>query len=160
MFKNGKLFGKVSIIDLLVLLVIIVSVIGVYLRFTSTTEVVKVESEKFSYEVCIEGVREYTIEGLKQLGKVYDKETKEDLGEITEVVSVEKVTNTEINSRGEVIESESPDKYVVVIKIETDGNVGDNGYYTSTNRSIGVGGELSVESKYVSTMGRITKIEK
>ena len=160
MGKNGKLFGKVSIIDLIVILVIVVAVIGIYLRIVATPQVVQVKTEKFSYLVKIDNIREYTVNGLKELGLIYDKETKEDLGEIIEVVSVEKYKETTQDSKGNPIEAESPEKYSVIIRVETNGNVGTNGYYTSSNRLIGVGGDLSVESKYVSTSGTVIEIEK
>ena len=157
--KDGKLFGKVSIIDILVIIIILVTALGVYAKFTSTPETVQVTTEKFSYIVRIDKVRQYTVDGLKELGKIYDKETKEHLGEIVEVISVENTVETGINSAGKAVKTEYPDKYSVLIRIETDGSVGTNGYYTSSNRLIGVGGELSIESKYVSTSGRVISIE-
>ncbi|MBE7011962.1 MAG: DUF4330 domain-containing protein [Ruminococcaceae bacterium] len=159
MLKNGKLFGKVSIIDILVFLIIVVAAVAVYFRISATPQNVQVKTEKFSYLVRIDSVRIYTVDGLKALGPIYDKETKEDLGKIVEVVSVEPMKEATINLKGETVNADSPEKYSVVIRIETDGNIGDNGYYTSSNRMIGVGGDLSIESKYVSTGGRIIKIE-
>ena len=159
MIKEGKLFGKISIIDILVIIVILVTAIGVYMKFTAVPETVQVKTEKFSYIVRIDKVRQYTVDGLYELGKIYDKETKEDLGEIVDVLSVENTVDTGINSRGEAVKTEYPDKYSVLIRIETNGNVGNNGYYTASNRLIGVGGDLSIESKYVSTSGRIVSIE-
>lgn len=158
--KDGKLFGKVSIIDILVIIILIATAIGVYMRFSSTPETVKVETERFSYIVKVEEVRQYTVDGLLEMGLVYDKETKEDLGEITEILSVEKTKATGVNSRGVAVETEFPDKYTVTLRIETDGSVGNSGYYTSSNRLIGVGGELSIETKYVSTTGNVVGIEK
>ena len=158
--KDGKLFGKISIIDIIVIIVILVTALGVYARLTATPETVQVKTEKFSYVVRIDKVRQYTVDGLNELGVIYDKETKEELGKIVEVISVENTVDTGINSDGEAVKTEYPDKYSVLVRVETDGNVGANGYYTASNRLIGVGGDLSIESKYVSTSGRVVSIGK
>lgn len=156
--KNGKLFGKISIIDILVVLIIAVMGFGIYNRITATPKTVQVQSEKFSYVVRVDKVRQYTVDGLREMGRVYDKETKEDLGTIVRIISVENTKDTGINSKGNAVETEYPDKYSVIFEIETEGNVGDNGYYTSSNRQIGVGGDVSIETKYVSTSGTVVSI--
>jgi len=51
MLKNGKLFGKVSIIDILVFLIIVVAAVAVYFRISATPQNVQVKTEKFSYLV-------------------------------------------------------------------------------------------------------------
>ncbi len=158
--KEGKLFEKISIIDILVIIVILIIGIGVYARFSATPEAVQTKTEKFSYIVKVEEVRQYTIDGLYELGGAYDEETKEYLGNIVEVISVEPTPDTGITSRGNTVKTVIPEKYNAYIKIETDGNVNDAGYYTMSNKSIGVGGELAFETKYVSTTGKILKIEK
>lgn len=156
--KNGKLFGKISIIDILVVLIIAVMGFGIHNRITATPKTVQVQSEKFSYVVRVDKVRQYTVDGLREMGRVYDKETKEDLGTIVRIISVENTKDTGINSKGNAVETEYPDKYSVIFEIETEGNVGDNGYYTSSNRQIGVGGDVSIETKYVSTSGTVVSI--
>lgn len=158
--KEGKLFGKVSIIDILVVIVILATAVGVYARFSSTPEIVETTTQKFSYIVKVEEVRQYTVEGLLNLGGMYDEETKEYLGEIVEVVSVEPTPDTGIKSNGKAAPTFVPEKFTVHIKVETDGSVSDAGYYTLSNRFIGTGGDLTFETKYVSTTGTVVSIEK
>ena len=158
--KDGKLFGKISIIDILVVIIILALGIGIYARFSSSPEAVQAKTEKFSYIVKVEGVRQYTVEGLLNLGKMYDEETKELLGEIVEIISVEPTADTGIKSNGKAAPTTTPDKFTIRLKVETDGSVSDKGYYTALNKIIGVGGKLTFETKYVSTSGIVTGIEK
>ncbi len=156
--KDGKLFGKISVIDILVIIVIIAMAFGVYMRFFKTPEAVQVKTEKFTYTVCVEKVREFSVDALKNKGAVYDTETKEYLGEIKEIVSVEPTMDTGVNYGGKTVEIKYPERYNVIMEIETDGNVGANGYYTASNKLITVGGELEITTKYIETTGDVISI--
>lgn len=156
--KEGKLFGKISIIDILVIIVIIAMAAGVYMRFFRTPETVKVETEKFNYTVRVEKIRKYSVDALSHMGAMYDTETKEYLGDIVEIVSVEPTKETSITARGKAVEIEYPERYTVTIKVETDGNVGENGYYTASNRMISVGGAMEFETKYIECGGDVISI--
>lgn len=158
--KEGKLFGKISIIDILVVIVIAAMALGVYMRFFITPEEVKVKTEKFTYEVRIEKVRQYSVDALYQKGAMYDTETKEYLGEIKKIVSVEPTADTGINSKGETVAIEYPERYTVVLLVETDGNIGDNGYFTASNQRISVGGAMKFETKYIETSGNVISVSK
>ena len=156
--KDGKLFGKISIIDILVVIIIIAVAAGVYMRFFSVPETVNVKTDKFTYMVRIEKVRNYSVDALYKKGAMYDSETKEYLGDISEVVSVEPTKATGVTSRGETVEVEYPERYTVTIKVETDGNIGKSGYYTESNRMISVGGAMNFETKYIDTSGDVISI--
>ncbi len=156
--KEGKLFGKISIIDILVVIIIIAVAAGIYLRFFKPVETIQVQTEKFSYTVCVEKVRNFSVDALRNMGGVYDTETKEYLGEITEIISVEPTKDTGVTSRGNTVAIEYPERYDVTLKIETDGSVGANGYYTSTSRLISVGGELELTTKYIETTGAVISV--
>ncbi len=158
--KEGKLFGKISIIDILVIIVIIAMAFGVYMRFLRTPETVKVETEKFTYMVRVDKVRQFSVDALKNKGAMFDSDTKEYLGEIKSIVSVEPTMDTGVNSRGNTVEIEYPERYTVVLEVETDGNVGENGYYTASNKMISVGGAMEFETKYIETTGDVISISK
>ena len=64
--KNGKLFGKINIIDVAVILVAIAVVIGVFVRFTGGAGKIVKETKKIEYVVQISGVRGYTVDALEK----------------------------------------------------------------------------------------------
>ena len=56
--KNGKIGGKVSIIDLFILLIVLVVIAGIGMRYGSRiTSAVKSDAE-FEYVVMVEGIRQ------------------------------------------------------------------------------------------------------
>ncbi len=157
--KEGKLFGKISIIDILVVIVIIAMAFGVYMRFFKTPEKIEVKTEKFTYVVRIDNVRDVSIEALKNSGDIYDINTAEHLGKIVKV-EPQPYSVTSIKSDGTTVLFDYPERYSAIVTIETDGNVSQNGYYTATNRLIGVGSAMHFESKYIESMGDVISISK
>lgn len=155
--KDGKLFGKVSIIDILVVIVIIAMAFGIYMRFFKTPEIVEVKTEKFTYTVRVDKVRIFSVDALENKGDIYDSETKEYLGKIVDV-KWENFKDTGVKSDGTPVLIDYPDRYTVILKIETDGNISENGYYTASNRMISVGSEVQFESKYIETTGSVISI--
>lgn len=155
--KEGKLFGKISIIDIIVVIVIIAVAAGCYMRFFSTPDTVKVETHKFFYTVRVDNIRIYSVDGLKQMGDMYDAETKEYLGKIVDVRE-EPAMVTQVTEDGGTVEVVDPEKYTVTLTVETDGSMNNMGYYTATNHAISVGGAMVFDTKYISTSGSVTKI--
>ena len=156
--KDGKLFGKISIIDILVVLVIIVAALGVYSRFFVGNEKVETASSSIEYTLKVAGVREGTVNALKNFkGPLYDKETKEYLGEIIDVTSSESVSSVEL-SNGSIKESVIPERFDALLTVRVDGKINSSGYYTATNQVISAGGTLVFKSKAASTSGTITNV--
>ncbi len=156
--KDGKLFGKISIIDLLVIAVIAAMAAGVYMRFFKTPEKVEVKTEKLTYTMKVTDARIYTMEALEEKGDIYDADTKEKLGTIKDVkIDTAKMTN--LTDKGEAVEVEYPERYTAILTIEVDGNVNANGYYTQSNEPICVGSVKYFETKYVATTGVIMDIK-
>ena len=92
--KDGKLFGKISIIDIIVVLCVIVLAFGIYAKFTSNSDAVSSsEKAKIEYVYKVKGVRDFTIDAFKKGGPVYDQDTKEYMGEVTGVRSAQPNTH-------------------------------------------------------------------
>ena len=87
--KDGKLFGKISVIDILAVLIIVVLIAGIASRFSGKSNVVVSSGEKIKCTFLVKNVREYTADALKQGGPVYDKTSKEYIGEIVDVKQTE-----------------------------------------------------------------------
>ena len=145
--KDGKLFGKISIIDILAVVAIVVLVFGVYLRFSGQEKVQISSGEPLQCVVKVENIRNYTVEALKKGGAVYDKDTKEYIGEIKEVKSEQGTTMLLVND-GTYREVPTENRYNAYVTIDFSGKVSDNGYYTNTNQQIAVGSSLNLNAKF------------
>lgn len=158
MDKNGKIFGKINIIDLLAILVVIVAVIGISIRFTSiASENVKRKTD-FSYVVEIEDVRVYTVNALQKMGIATDKQGNV-IGEITGVQysEMEKQTITENGKSKRVI---VPEKYTARVTLEATGKEADSGYFVGENTELSAGSSITMYTKHANCSGKIIKVEK
>ncbi len=158
MNKNGKLFGKISIIDIIVVVCVIVLAFGLYAKFTSRSDAVT-SSEKSNIEFVykVKSVRDYTVEGFQKGGPLYDSETKEYMGEITDVNSEPAKMQVSLVD-GTYKELEVPDKYDVYITVQVSGKYNSLGFYTNDNKYIGAGSTLNAWSKFTNTGGEIVAV--
>ena len=159
MNKDGKIKGKFNIIDILAIVLVLVVIVGIIWRFgSSVTTAVQSDSE-FTYVVKVEGVRDYTIKALEKGGRVTDKNSTMDLGEIVDVAVMPATTVSE-TADGNVISTELPDRYSAMVTIKTFGKESDNSYIAADSNELSVGRTTNIFSKYVHTSGIIMSVEK
>ena len=156
--KEGKLFGKVSIVDILVIIALIVVILGVYTKFFKTNETVSTDMVVIEYQMRVEDVREGTVKALENLGIIKDEKTKEYMGEITD--AYREVARREMSEGdGDVIYAVLPDRYNSVITIRVEGKSNNSGYYTKDNKLLSVGSKVDIVTKYAKTSGEIISIK-
>ena len=157
--RDGKIKGKFNIIDILAIVLVVVVIAGIVWRFgSSVTTAVKSDSE-FTYTVRVEAVRDYTIKALEKGGKITDKNSTMDLGEIVDV-KVEPATKTEERADGIIVDSEVPDRFTAYVTIKTFGKEADNSYIAADSNELSVGRTTEIFSKHVHTSGKIISVEK
>jgi hypothetical protein len=159
MNKDGNIKGKFNIIDLLVIILIIAVVVGICVRFGSHVTTAVKSDEDFEYVVRVESVRDYTVDALEKMGKVTDKKSTLDLGEI---VNVEKEPAKFLSETadGEMVYASQPDRYTAYVTIRTKGKESDNSYITADSNELSVGRVTEIISKYVHTSGKIMSVKK
>ena len=155
--KEGKLFGKISIIDIFVVLVIVVAAFGVYSRFIAGNETVETNMSKIQYEMKVKKVREASVTALEKGGALYDSITKEYMGEIVSVEAVPCMEDQQM-SDGTIVMSEIPERFDVYITLNVDGSSNKAGYYTKDNKNLCVGSSLIISTKFAETTGEIISI--
>lgn len=157
MDKNGKIGGKVSIIDILAVLLVVVVVCGIAARYGSgVTNSVKT-SKQFEYVLKVESVRQYTVDALKKMGKVTDKKSEKDLGEIVDV-QVENATLQSTTASGELKNPELPGRYTCYVTIRANGKESSDNYILDDSTELSVGRNIELYSKYVKTSGDIKSV--
>ena len=107
MDKNGKIGGKVSIIDILVVVLVVAVIVGIVARYGSSVTGAVKSNKQFEYVLKVESVRQYTVDALEKKGKVTDKKSEKDLGEIVDV-QVENATLQSTTASGELKNPELP----------------------------------------------------
>ncbi|MCD8180769.1 MAG: DUF4330 domain-containing protein [Firmicutes bacterium] len=159
MDKNGKIAGKVSIIDILVILLIVVVIAGIAVRYGSsiTTSAVKSEAE-FEYVLKVENVRSYTVSALEKMGKITDKKSETELGEIIDV-EVEDATQLSTTVEGELIDAALPGRYTCYVTVRATGKESSDNYILDDSTELSVGRNIDLYSKYVKTSGDIISVK-
>lgn len=158
MDKNGRIKGKISIIDILVILLIIAVIAGIAARYGSRVTTAVQSDKRFEYVLRVENVREYTVNALQKKGRVTDKKSEKNLGEITDV-KVENATQQSITASGEITKPEIPGRYTCFVTIEATGKESDDNYVLADSTELSVGRNIDLYSKYVKTSGDITSVK-
>lgn len=156
--KDGKLFGKISVIDIIVVLFVAVAALGIYSRFFVGNEKVETASSHIEYKMKVAEVRKGTVDALFEYkGPVYDFTTKEYMGEITEVTYTDMFKGVE-TVNGQMVKSEVPDRYNVTVTVRVDGKINSTGYYTANNQVVAAGSNMIFLSKAAKTTGTILDV--
>ncbi len=156
-WKDGKIFGRISIIDIAAILVVLVLIAGVALRFSGNQAVSVSTGQTIECVVKVENVRMQTVDALKKGGAVFDQESKEYIGDITGVTE-EPGTTMLLMENGEYREVPTEGRYNAYVTIAFTGSVSDAGYYTATNRQMSVGGTLEMNAKFSQCEGKIFSV--
>ena len=160
--KEGKLFGKISVIDVIVILAILVAGFGMYLRFTSgavkDVTVKDKPEKKVEYVIKIKGIREGNVAALKRKGEIYELSTGEKLGKITNIEVSESVDYRDM-ATGEIVKMNTPEKFDVLITVEYEAHAGDDGFYTPYGTILSAGSRYDFFTKYSRIGGEIKSIK-
>lgn len=160
--KYGRLFGKISIVDIIVILLAVLVFAGVYVRFTGNKGKAVVKNDTFNYTLNIENVRQATLDAIDDSVNTHfynSQKTGDDMGVLIGYEArpatrlVEKTDGTAVNA---VV----PDNHSITLMFEIQGKINDSGYYTSDMNKINVNSKYSIKSKYSAVEGVVTSINK
>ena len=158
--RNGRLFGKISIIDLLVILVVLVMAAALYVKtnhkeITSTTTV----NTPITYQMLVRGVRTYVADAVQAGDLIYDPDRSSGgaLGTITAV---------ELQDGGKLAEFKDgtietvpvEDGVDMLLTIEGSGLISDGRYIINRVYDIGVNSSRTFATKYAQFTGTIVQI--
>ncbi len=167
--KNGKLFGKVSIVDILVLVIIVVGVVGAALTVSyinngkivsdGSKMILSAESSSNKMEIGLKlyGVRDVTRDAIVVGDEVYSTKTDDLIGVIKRIDSQPAKKNV-VKSNGEVVNSVIPEKFDVTIIVETTGKKTDTGYYTDTGVHILYGKDYEIKTSTIKSTPLVSSV--
>ena len=157
--KQGRIAGKVSIIDIVLVLIIIGLIIGFGFKKLSTKAVQIVNTDsKFYVTLSIEPIRQFSLDAIKENDIFYKQHEQQPLGKI---VSLRKEEAKDIIKRqdGNPVYVPIEEKYCLYITLECTGNVSsDRGYFVNGNSQISAGSDIVIQSNMVVCGARVDKI--
>ncbi|MDR2183133.1 MAG: DUF4330 domain-containing protein [Clostridiales bacterium] len=158
MDKNGKLFGKVSIVDLVVALLILAIAAGSVWRFTSPAAALNQTDEIIDITIRIEGVRDFTLENYHRGIRVYDRQAAQVLGIIEDIRHTPFYETVSLLD-GTVIWAPMPGRITIYLDIVAHGRVTPTAIYAEGTHEITAGSLIYINTKYVQTSGRIYSVD-
>jgi len=158
--SNGKLFGKISIIDIAVILVIIIAIAGIYFKFFVKNNRVVVSNSDFYYSVEVKNFRLATAEALeksKGLTFYLNEKISGEMGELIDLKITPAVETIE-KDNGELVDAQVPEKFDAIATFKVNGKVNRKGYFTQQLKEINAGATYNLKSKWATITFKATRV--
>ncbi len=159
---EGRIFGLISVVDILAVLVVLALAVMLIGRFTSapTSHYGNTDGQgssnnaKMTCELRLSGVRKSTIDAIQPGDVLHDPETGNVLGTVT-AVRQEPYFQLVETYDGRVLELETEDYIVLYLTLEGTGTVVDGHCYLSGAAELVHNAGLSFVTPYVNTVGTL-----
>ena len=156
--RQGRVAGKISLIDIALVLILIGLVIGFGYRRLSAPAVQIVNSNtKFYVTLLVEPVRQFSLDAVGEGDIFFKQHEQQALGK---VVNLRQDQARDIIQRPDGTSAYVPieGKYSLYITLECTGNITDSGYFVNGNTQISAGSDMIVQSNKVVCGVRVTDI--
>ncbi len=157
--KNGKVFGKISLIDIGIALLVIVCAAGIYLRFAGGISELTAQSVEIEYVYEVKQIRQTSVEALAKKGNFYNKAAGQDyMGTITDVKAVpNEDSSTLVNGR--IVKTSAPERFDALVTVRVRGKQTANAIYTASNQPVEAGSHVYLTSKWAACEGDIKSVK-
>lgn len=158
--SKGKLFNKVNVIDILIIILVIVAIAGAYFRFNGNNVVAVNKGCEFYYSITIREIRENNKNLLAEsVGTDFrlDGKVSSSMGTLVKVDPTDAITEIE-KTDGSIVSAAVPEKYDVVLTFKVNGYKNDSGYLTPEMHEICAGKEYSITNIYCLVKGAVDKV--
>lgn len=156
--EKGRIFGKISVIDCLIILVLVIAIVGCAYKFLGKDELAVTKNDTFTTVVRIEGVKAYYLDALQKGEAVYEQYGNK-LGTITDIKTEPYRTILTGDKEGQYLTYE--DRYTIYLTLTSKGTVNDKGYYAEGTRQVYGGASVSIESRlFTSITATIDSVSK
>ena len=150
---------KFNIVDISVILLILILVLAATVKFRNynKTDDETAKIDTIDYKIKISNVRNYTVDAFVVGDTVYDSQNNVEIGKIKEK-EVTEARGYEVIRSGKIVETKVPNKYDLVLVIETQGTIDNSAYFANRIVELKVGSEKIIETLYAKSTGIITEI--
>jgi len=152
---KGKLFGKISVVDLGILLLVIAVLAGAYLRFVVGIGVGQAETHTIQYTVEVRGIRHWSVDNVRANDAIFIDGTA--VGTVVKTWSEPYVAT--IVSEGRIWEAVVPDRYILHVVVESPAVVRDGRFFAGGTEAIAVSNNLTgFTTKFADFSGAVSEI--
>lgn len=159
--QKGKLFGKINLVDLAVLLLLLCAVLLTAYKLTSGKTSSNDSSEvTVRYTLYIRGLREVSVNAvMAETEEINDAEYGGSVGHIVGDVIKQKAVENVVLEDGTYATATYDDRYDLYVTLETEATETETSLRTHDNRDLYFGGTIGIDNGHVQTFGEIVELE-
>lgn len=157
--NKGKLFGKINVIDLIVIVLILAAIAGVGYKFTKSKSSVLAKTDKISLEFYTDEGPTYAAENVKVGDIVGDTQRDSTFGKVVDI-KVDKAQSVGQTSSGQFVVASKPGLSSVHMQVYGEGILNAEGGMNINNINYYVGGTIILKAGSSTFVGRIYKMSK
>lgn len=151
--EKGKLFGKISVIDFVIILVLLIVLVGTAYKFLADDDIVVTKNDTFTTVIRIDGVKAYYLDYMQPGDVVYEQNAGK-LGTITKIETEPYQAIFSGDKEGEYLTYEN--RYSIYLTLASEGTVNSKGFYAEGNRQLFSGAAVNIQSRlFASTAATI-----
>ena len=159
--SNGRLFGKISIIDLLAVLVVLILVAAQFVKTNHKTITSTTKNDIIIYQVKVTAVKEYIADALHVDDLVFDVDTPDSGGSLGQITDIQVLPSEKVEffQDGTILENVSvPETVNLIITIKGEGQINGKTYMLNRIYPLGVNANRNLCTKYAQFTGVIYDI--
>ncbi|MDR1664197.1 MAG: DUF4330 domain-containing protein [Clostridiales bacterium] len=144
--EQGRLFGKLSIIDLVIVLAAAVLAIGfIYKRASGDVQQIVNASTSFYVTFKADWQRGFSVDALAEGDIFYEQYDGQPMGP-AQRVDIEPARLIMPKADGTAVYAETEDRYAIYVTVACKGSVTETGYYINGHKKVAEGNELVIKS--------------
>lgn len=156
--SKGRIFGKLNIIDLIIVICVAVLALGAVIKFNKTDATMTTD-RMIEYTMKVSSIRKASVEALEENYEgLVEIESNRELGDIVDVKSNPARELTQL-ADGSYKEVELPDRYDLLLTVRVKGTETADNYFASSGKRIINGDTVKFTNKYLETSGIIKSVK-
>ena len=157
--ENGRLFGKISVIDVLVVGVVLVLAAALNFKGNQTHTGTAVTTDVITYQVLVTGTRSYVADALQVDDLMYDVDHASG-GTLGKIVAIEKMDGTKFAElyNGTVGLVPAEDCVDMLLTVEGHGIISDGRVLINRVYDLGVNSARNYHTKFAQFTGTVISI--
>ena len=160
MTKNKGIFNKITVVDIIAILIVVVAVAGICYRLLGDGSKALRQTQTFNYSMRIKGVRKPTVDVLEQSVDTefeLNEKQKSDMG-VLKNFTYQDAESIIVKTDGTLVKANIPNKYDIVLDFEITGRVTEKAYMTPQLKELAVGSFAVIKNKLCSVEGEFIKV--
>lgn len=153
--ERGRLFGRLSILDIVIVLAVIVLVVGfIYNRTGQHVRQIIMPNTPLYVTFLVENVREFSLNAVQEGDIFFRQHERMALGTVTSVETAP-AYDIMVRTDGTAVYAPVEGRYNMYITLACVGSITDSGFFVNGNLQMAEGGRLSLQSNRFLTMAMV-----